>query len=139
LVTLSLKHHTISRITEKAGKKRLVRGRKVNGFYAVYYTGVSGFGNAVLVITGGIVVGADVVGGVYDGSFSQDQDGKFSASISLTVPAGTTLVTGQILPNPFTQTITAILPPDFANGQSLPIQTTMGPVNAIFKKLRDLP
>ncbi len=111
----------------------------MNGFYAVYYTGVSGFGNAVLAITNGVIAGADVAGGIYDGTYTATNDGHWDASISLTVPAGTTLVTGQVLPSPMTQTFTANLPVDFANGQALPIQTTMGPVNAIFKKLRDLP
>lgn len=110
----------------------------MEGFYAVYYTGVAGFGHAVLVIKDGIVTGADVTGGVYDGKFTVSGSGGISIEVTLTVPAGTTLVTGQTFPSPYSQTIKADLPENFANGQPVPVQTPLGPVNAIFKKLRNL-
>jgi len=110
----------------------------VEGFYAVYYTGVAGFGHAVLVIKDGIVTGADVTGGVYDGKFKVSDVGGVSIEVTLTVPAGTTLVTGQTLPTPYSQTIKAELSANFASGQPVPVQTPLGPVNAIFKKLRSL-
>ncbi len=40
----------------------------MQGFYAVYYTGVAGLGHAVLAITDSVVTGADATGGVYDGT-----------------------------------------------------------------------
>ncbi|MDF2142822.1 hypothetical protein [Paenirhodobacter sp. CAU 1674] len=110
----------------------------MEGFYAVYYTGVSGFGHAVLVIEDGVVTGADATGGVYDGTFSIGAEGTISIEVTLTVPAGTTLVTGQTLPSPCSQTIKAELPANFAGGQPVPMQTPLGPVNAIFKKLRGM-
>lgn len=110
----------------------------MEGFYAVYYTGVAGFGHAVLVIKDGIVTGADETGGVYDGKFKVNDVGGVSIEVTLTVPAGTTLVTGQTLPTPYSQTINAELSANFASGQPVPVMTPLGPVNAIFKKLRSL-
>jgi uncharacterized membrane-anchored protein YitT (DUF2179 family) len=110
----------------------------VEGFYAVFYTGVAGFGHAVLVMKDGIVTGADVVGGIYDGKYAVSGTEGLSIEVTLTVPAGATLVTGQTLPAPYSQTIKAELPSHFANGQPVPVQTPLGPVNAIFKKLRNL-
>jgi len=111
----------------------------MQGFYAVYYTGVAGFGHAVLVINDGIVTGADATGGVYDGSYTIGGKDEFEIEVTLTVPAGATLVTGQSLSEDFGQTITAKLRSGFADGQPVPVQTPMGPVNAIFKKLRGMP
>jgi len=110
----------------------------MEGFYAVFYTGVAGFGHAVLVIKDGIITGADATGGLYDGKFSVGGSGGISIEVTLTVPAGTTLVTGQTLPSAYSQTIKADLMESFANGQAVPVQTPLGPVNAIFKKLRSL-
>ncbi|GAA0288293.1 hypothetical protein [Rhodovulum strictum] len=110
----------------------------VEGFYAVYYTGIAGFGHAVLVINDGIVTGADATGGVYDGTYKVSASGSFSIEVVLTVPAGTTLVTGQTLPDALRQTIIADLNASFANGQPVPLQTQLGPVNVIFKKLRGM-
>jgi hypothetical protein len=111
----------------------------VDGFYAMYYTGVAGFGHAVLVISEGVVTGADVTGGVLDGTYSVGDGDDIKIEVVLTVPAGATLVTGQSLTAPLSQTISAELPKTFANGQPVPVRTPMGPVNVIFKKLRELP
>ena len=113
-------------------------GAEVEGFYSVYYTGVAGFGHSVLDITGGIVAGADATGGVYDGTYKLGEAGTVSIEVSLTVPAGATLVTGQTLQQSYSQTIKAELPANFASGQHVPVQTPLGPVNAIFKKLRGM-
>ncbi|MBQ2263182.1 MAG: hypothetical protein II336_17700 [Loktanella sp.] len=110
----------------------------MQGFYAVYYTGLSGFGHAVLVINDGIVTGADATGGLYDGKYTVGDGGEFEIEVTLTVPAGGTLVTGQTFTDEFYQTITAKLRAGFADGQPVTVQTPMGPVNAIFKKVRGM-
>ena len=108
----------------------------MEGFYAVYYTGVAGFGHAVLALKDATITGADATGGVYDGNFSTSENGGLEIEVELTVPAGATLVTGQTLSEDFSQKITAKLGADFTNGEPVPVQTPLGPVNAIFKKLR---
>lgn len=109
----------------------------MQGFYAIYYTGIAGFGHAVVVLKDGVVTGADVTGGTYDGTYEPAGEG-YDISVALTMPAGTTLVTGQSIAEPLTQTIKASLPAHFANGSPVAVTTPMGPVNVIFKKLRSI-
>ena len=108
----------------------------MEGFYAMYYTGIAGVGHAVIVLKDGIVTGADVSGGVYNGKYVPN-DGNYDFEVVLTVAAGSTLVTGQTLSEPLDQEITATLSDNFANGQTVSVQSPMGPVNVVFKKLRD--
>lgn len=111
----------------------------MEGFYVMYYTGVSGFGHAVFILKNGVICGADAAGGILDGKYNRSESGKIAIEVVLTVPAGTTLVTGQSLSSPFSQTISGAVEESFANGQTVPMSTPMGPVNIIFRKLRDLP
>lgn len=113
-------------------------GFDLEGFYSVYYTGIAGFGHAVLAIAGGVVAGADPQGSIYDGTYTTDDDGNFEISVTLKIPAGVTLVTGQPLPSDFSQKIVATLRTGFADGQPVLVQTPMGPVNAVFRKLRGM-
>lgn len=69
----------------------------------------------------GIVTGADVTGGVYDGTFAVGAAGGTSIEITLAVPAGATLVTGQTLLSPYSQIIKAVLSANFADGQPVPV------------------
>lgn len=111
----------------------------MEGFYAMYYTGISGFGHAVFILNDGIICGADATGGILDGSYSISETGTIKFDVELTVPAGTTLVTGQTASaESLKQKIHATLSDSFSNGQPVPIQTPMGPVNVIFKRLRGL-
>lgn len=109
----------------------------MQGFYALYYTGIAGFGHAVLVMKDGVITGADVTGGVYDGTYTVLDNG-IDIKVDFVVPAGATLVTGQSLAESLKQSITANLSLHFADGRPVSICTPMGPVNVIFKKLRDI-
>lgn len=109
----------------------------MQGFYALYYTGIAGFGHAVLVMNDGIITGADVTGGVYDGTYTVEND-AIDIKVDFVVPSGATLVTGQSLMEPLKQSVTANLSLHFADGHPVPINTPMGPVNVIFKKLRSI-
>jgi hypothetical protein len=109
----------------------------MQGFYALYYTGTGGFGHAVLVMNDGVITGADVTGGVYDGTYTVLDD-AIDIKVDFVVPAGATLVTGQSLTESLKQSITANLALHFADGRPVLITTPMGPVNVIFKKLRSI-
>jgi hypothetical protein len=113
--------------------------RTMEGFYAMYYTGGTGSGHALFIMKDGKIIGADVVGGVLDGSYESDEGGNIAFKVNLTVPAGATLVTGQTAgAAPVMQEISASLPRTFADGQARPVRTPLGPVNIIFRHLRDL-
>lgn len=112
----------------------------MSGIYAIYYTGVAGSGFAVLVMTNGVIAGADPIGGTLDGTYRELDDGGIEVAVNLTTPSGTSLVTGAVGGNePMTQQINGTFPANFADGITLPVQTPTGPVNVIFKHLRDLP
>ena len=106
----------------------------------MYFTGVAGFGHAVFVMKDGVIVGADAVGGVIEGTYKNIGDGNLEVSITLKVPAGASLVTGVTAGRePFSQQITATLPTNLGAGRSIGVQTPTGPVNVVFKRLRDIP
>lgn len=111
----------------------------MNGIFAMYYTGDSGFGHAIFLAKDGIVSGADVAGCILDGVYSETLDSQFSFQVKYIAPVGVTLVTGQsVVGEPLSQDISATLPADFANGNYVQIQMPLGPVNVIFKKLREI-
>lgn len=106
----------------------------------MYFTGASGSGHAVFVMKNGVIVGADAVGAVLDGTYRDVGDGNLDVSVTLTVSAGTSLVTGAIAGrNPMAQQITTILPANLGNVRPIGVQTPTGPVNVVFRRLRDIP
>jgi hypothetical protein len=113
----------------------------INGFYAIYYTGVSGSGIGVLAINKGIIVGADMVGGRYDGAYKQSAiAGAYDAEVRITMPPGSSLVTGVLAgPQPLYMDVAMTLPENLGGEQPIRIETQTGPVNVIFRKLRDYP
>jgi hypothetical protein len=113
----------------------------LEGFYALFYTGEVSSGYAVLVLKGGIIAGADVSGGLYDGQYTVNYDQKnLNGTLRLTIPAGIALVTGApASEETSTQDIPFSLPLDFADERVLQVQTATGPINLRFKKIRDFP
>ena len=111
----------------------------MSGIYAMYFTGSAGSGHAVFVLMDGVVTGADAIGGVLDGTYNQAREGYLDVLVTLTVPAGAWLVTGAAAgETPLSQEIRARLPENFGDGKPILVQTPTGPVNVIFKRLRDL-
>ena len=111
----------------------------MNGIFALYYTGGEGSGEALLVIKEGIVCGADVAGGLMDGTIEQKPEGHFQIDITHVVPVGAWLVTGPAAEDePITQKISGSLPSNFADGHTVRIETQFGPVNAVFQRIRDV-
>lgn len=110
----------------------------MEGIYAMYYTGGSGSGHALFLMKDGKITGADVIGGILDGSYQLEGD-AVEFSVTLTIPSGGTLVTGQTAgAAPLSQDISASLPSTFADGKPYPVRTPLGPVNVIFRHLRGL-
>lgn len=112
----------------------------MDGFYVAYMTGHAGTSMLMLVIQHGIIVGADIGGLAYDGTIRDKGDGSgFRCSVVYNVPPSTELITGAAQSAEFQRIpIQFDIPRDFASGQILQIETPLGPVNARFRKLRDL-
>jgi hypothetical protein len=108
--------------------------------YAAYLSGAAGKSLALFYIGDGVIAGVDVGGVVYDGHATYETDGSLQGAVSFTAPAGTPLITG--ISGPTSPTVVSIplsLPEGFADGRVTRIETPMGPLNARFEKIRDLP
>ena len=117
-----------------------LRNDAVDGFYLIHMTGLTGNGVALVVLTDGKIVGSDVVGVTFDGSYakSPDDDG-YTISLSVKAPAGGVLIQGvETGPNGLTYELTAKLPNGFDKVDFVPVSTPLGPVNARFRKLRGM-
>jgi hypothetical protein len=113
----------------------------MDGFFRIAYTGAAGSGFGVLVFRNGNIAGADVAGGTYDGTYTENPTTQvISLQVTLAVPAGISLVqTGVPLAAPIALPITVTLAPaDTAGEKPILVQTPLGPVNVLFKKIRDL-
>lgn len=112
----------------------------MNGIYVIYYTGVAGVGQAMFTLMNGVVTGSDENGGTLDGTLMPDENGMLEMDINLGVLPDGVLVTGFMNDSDemVTHHIGASLPKDFANEQPIMIKTPTGPVNAIFRRLREI-
>jgi hypothetical protein len=90
----------------------------------------------------GGVAGADVAGASYDGSYTEnDLTGQLDFDITMNAPAGITPVqTGIPLASPISLPIKAsLLRDDIGTEKPTLAHTPLGPVNVLFKKIRDFP
>lgn len=111
------------------------------GFYSVTYVGATGaWGIAVIVLETGIIVGADPLGGRYDGTYSfNNRTEMLDAIIKVTVPSGVPLVTGvPAQDKEWSFEFPASFPRETSETPVL-VQTTIGQVNVVFRYLRGFP
>lgn len=110
----------------------------LDGFYAGYMTAAGGSGVALFILKDGILVGADMGGVQFDGSYSPGMDGDFTGTVTVKVPAGVTVIQGVTAPPAGLRYEVALrLPGDFATEPFIEITTPLGKVNARLQKLRD--
>lgn len=114
----------------------------ISGFFRMAFTGTAGSGFGILVLHSGSIAGADIAGATYDGHYSDNlatQGADFE--ITMAAPAGVALVqTGIPLPSPTTIHITGTLrQEDVEAERPILLQTLLGPINILFKKIRDFP
>jgi hypothetical protein len=107
----------------------------MDGFFRIAFTGTAGSGFGMLVLRNGIIAGADMAGSIYDGTYTENsQTEEIGLQLTMAAPEGVTLVqTGVPLAAPL------ILPITTTYRKTHSRQTSLGPVNVIFKKIRDFP
>lgn len=111
----------------------------INGFYAAYLTGASLQGFAMLVFRNGKVVGVDVGGGKYDGTYTDSDVGGYAVKLEISLPPNAALIQGVSTgPQGDSSEISFQLPLDFLSRPFLRIDAKHGPVNAKIVKLREL-
>lgn len=117
-----------------------VRGEAMDGFYIGYFTGTQGTSLGVFVFREGVIVGADVGGGAYDGSYTLSPDGQhIVGTVNMNIGPNNQLITGLISgAQPVRFPVPIQLPVAFSEEAVFRIETPAGPVNAKFKKVRGL-
>jgi hypothetical protein len=110
-----------------------------SGFYSIAYTGAVGTGFGLLAISKGVIAGVDVAGSTYDGTYVE-RSSLLDLKLTMRMPVGTIPVqTGVPLTEAIDIPLELSLPNDFGAGKPLLVQMPIGPVNVIFKKVRDFP
>jgi hypothetical protein len=112
----------------------------VRGFYRMTFTGTAGSGFGVIAFHDGAIAGADVAGTIFDGSYSENlQIGGIDFQVIMKAPAGVMPVqTGIPLAAPISVEINgSILLSDVDSDRPTRLETQLGPVNALFQKIRD--
>lgn len=113
----------------------------IEGFFRIAFTGAKGSGFGILLLTQGAIVGADVGGAVYDGTYTENPaTGDIDIKVTMAAPAGMTPVqTGVPLAAPISVPITATVSRNNLNSNSATLlQSPLGAVNVIFHKIRDI-
>jgi len=112
----------------------------IEGFFRIAFTGASGSGFGVLVFSDGLIVGADAAGVTYNGVYTQNTAQLIDFHATMSAPAGVTPVqTGVSLISPVNLPISGTLyENDIYSENAILLQTPLGPINIIFKKIRDL-
>lgn len=110
----------------------------IDGIYAAYLTGKAGSGFSMFVIRHGIIVGSDVLGGMYDGTVIEDGAG-YKVTLIAKVPPNLPLLQGGVSgPDGDNSENTFSLPSNFLSEAFVRIEGKYGPLNAKLVKLRAL-
>jgi hypothetical protein len=108
--------------------------------YVAYFTGVAGQSLGLFYIGDGLLAGIDATAMQYDGFYQTNRDGSLEGIVEYVLPAGVSLITGA--PSGVAPTRVSVklnLPAGFDDGRVITIETPLGPVNAKFEKLKDIP
>lgn len=106
--------------------------------YGVQYAGQTGTGVGAMYVGGGVIAGFDIYGGRYKGNYTE-ANGRLKGTVTLSMPNGGVLVTGQQVPAGTSMQISADWPLDLGNGKSLQLNVGGKPVQVNFTKMVDVP
>jgi hypothetical protein len=113
---------------------------KSKALYNAYLTGVAGQSIGLFYIGDGLLIGIDVGTMQYEGSYTTLEDGSMQGTVEYVLPAGVPLITGAPAGTAPTRiTVSLNLPANFDDGRVVTIETPLGPVNAKFEKVKDIP
>src|SRR5688572_28877437 len=115
------------------------RRNNMDGIFSITFRGATDWGQGILLFQNGIIVGADTGAVLYDGTYKEDEF-TVHVQMTMTVPAGGQLVQGTpILPHAYKIDFKTILTKkDVFESNPILIDLPPGPVNIIFKLLRQL-
>ena len=110
----------------------------MSALYVMRYVGQTGTGGGVMYVGKGIVAGMDAGGNRYDGSYNET-GGRLRGRVTMSVQAGTVLVTGQVVPQAAHFEIRIDWPADFDNGRPQQVSVAGRLAAVSFEKLKDIP
>lgn len=111
----------------------------MDGFYGMHYIGSEVSGFAVFAMKDGLIVGIDSIGGMLDGTFEEVDDHRFKISMTLRTPAGSRYSNGKVVERGApAENFTKTLHKNFGHGYAIGIETSEGPINVVFKRLRGM-
>ena len=110
------------------------------GFYLVEYVGWAGGGHAIMALDTGVVVGVDISGGLYDGTFKwNEQTQLLDVDVWVQIPEGVGLVQGKVAPRGGLRFDVQCSFPRDPDNQIVQAKTDFGPVNLRVRLLRPFP
>lgn len=113
--------------------------RSLDGFYSALFTGKAGEGAAMFILSDGVLVGADPLGVLFDGSYIPDANGGFTGMVTVKAPPNGELVQGVTTgPDGLTYEVGVEIPSDFETRPFITLTTPLGPVNFTLKRLRGM-
>jgi hypothetical protein len=121
----------------EAGEVNMAMSKAI---YVAYLTGVAGQSIGLFYIGDGVIAGVDAGTMKYEGSYAVLDDGSLEGAIEYVLPPGVPLITGA--PSgvaPARVTLKLGLPAGFDDGRVVAIETPLGPVNAKFEKIKEIP
>jgi hypothetical protein len=107
--------------------------------YSFVYSGSAGVGIGMFSVTDGQLVGTDLEGVSYRGTFLKDEmTGEIDIALDQTVPVGVFLVQGTSAQDlPYIKSISARLPADFDQGKPIEVFLSPGPVILMIRRIPD--
>ena len=110
------------------------------GFWVVQFAGAADRGFGILVFDRGMVVGANVAGGQYDGTYNYNAEtDMLDIDMTVKMPPNVLTVQGVISRRELVFKAQASIPRDAWDAKPFVAQTDLGPVNATMRKIRDHP
>ncbi len=118
----------------------MTSSKTLDGFYTAYFAGSTGNSLGMFIFLNGVVTGADVGGGRYDGTYRLSSDGtRIVAEIQFSLPVGNLSITGVAAEvAPISVKMTLELPTEFNRHDVHRLETPLGPINAKFEKIRGI-
>ncbi|RLL74172.1 hypothetical protein D8666_13225 [Ochrobactrum soli] len=113
----------------------------VDGFYVGYFSGATGNSMGMFVFRDGVVTGADIGGGRYDGKYSIKPGPEERVAVTLTffLPTGHFTITGITADaQPLNVEMSFDLPVQFDKDAIHRIETPLGAINAKLDKVRGI-
>ena len=113
----------------------------VEGFYVGYFSGATGNSMGMFVFRDGVVAGADIGGGLYNGKYSIEPapDEKVAVTLTFFLPTGHLTITGITADaQPLSVEMNFDLPVQFDKDAIHRIETPLGAINAKLDKVRGI-